>query len=54
MFFVCFVVGRYGRWLEIIVFNNVDYYKSLWEIILNIIFGFQFRNIVKGNCFYDV
>jgi len=35
----CLAAGRYGRWLEIIVFNNADHHKSSWEITLNITLG---------------
>lgn len=46
----CLAAGRYGLWLEIIVFNNADHHKSSWEITLNITLGFWYRNIAKGNC----
>lgn len=35
----CLAAGRYGHWLEIIVFNNADHHKSSWEITLNITLG---------------
>lgn len=35
----CLAPGRYGLWLEIIVFNNADHHKSSWEITLNITLG---------------
>lgn len=48
-----FAAGRYGCWLEIIVFNNADHHKSSGEITLNITLGLWYRNIAKGNCPYD-
>lgn len=49
----CLAAGSYGRWLEIIVFNNADHHKSSWEITLNITLGLYYRNTAKGNCPYD-
>lgn len=49
----CPAAGSYGRWLEIIVFNNADHHQSSWEITLNITLGLDYRNIAKGNCPYD-
>lgn len=39
MFPACLAAGRYGCWLEIIIFNNADHHKSSWEITPNITLG---------------